>query len=466
VISDKLKINIHSQLRGLYDNTTDNFRYSLVLIAVLSFGISSARMLLSAERPPISIDAAFFQHAGWYITQGAVPYVDIWDINTPLAFEATAFLAFLSGGNMYLLHLLSMAVSVSTGVAIVYLTGTLTYEVTNDKLASLTAGLTLLTLAGFHYLASTGFRPKYPSIAFGLAALLLQFRDRPGYSGCAAAISAGFVQHSAVFAILALGLAIQRGGRKRLTNTILGMLLTTIVVVAPLVIVGAGEAMLVQTVLVPLSGSGSTGLLSIVRRLGKGMILTGFASIPIVLGVYGLFRIGTRDIRKNWWILSGGTIYGIQVFLVDFNSYPDLFFGLVFVAMGLGLLVNTLDEPKRRIIPGVLAIIVLISVVSLGGFGYVTNETVYTKSLDDSLAESDTILHNVVLSAEEYFNARDARGGQMNPDLPFDRPDLEALYWEKQKPPSCHYRLSAKEIQWIERTGGAYEKENCGQYSW
>ncbi|MUV89436.1 hypothetical protein GJ629_05605 [Halapricum sp. CBA1109] len=46
----------------------------------------------------ISMDSALFQHAGWYITQGAMPYTDIWDIKPPLIYGVTTLLALPPAG--------------------------------------------------------------------------------------------------------------------------------------------------------------------------------------------------------------------------------------------------------------------------------------------------------------------------------------------------------------------------------
>jgi hypothetical protein len=53
----------------------------------------------------ITDDSALFQHAGWYITHGATPYVDFWDLKPPLVYVGTTTLAVLTGVNMVLLHL-------------------------------------------------------------------------------------------------------------------------------------------------------------------------------------------------------------------------------------------------------------------------------------------------------------------------------------------------------------------------
>lgn len=444
----------------------DDWRRVLVVVAIASFGISILREFAAPGRPTPGTDAAFFQHAGWYITQGAVPYLHIWDIKPPMTHLTTTALATVSFGNMFVLHVLSVLLMATAGVAIVVLVGELTHRLTGDAVASLAAGLCVLTIGGFHHLAAQGFYPKYLAIALGLSGILLQYRDRPGYSGVVAALGAGYIQHAAVFSILILGLAVQRHGRDGARTTLLGMVATTAVVIAPILAWGAGEAMVVEVVLALLVGSEPSGPLELLRRLGKGLVLTGYAGIPILFGVYGLVRVGTRDLRELWWLVAGGALYGLQIFLFDFDSYPDLFFGLVFVSIGIGLLVHTLRGRKRQAIVAMLVAVVTMSVVFLGGVGVVTNETVYTQSLDDSLDSSDTVIHSTVKYVEALFGAEPMRRDSVydQADTPSDRMSVTELFWTKGIPASCHYRLSGTEILWLERTGEPYTAQTCGAW--
>lgn len=445
---------------------TENWRLSIVVVAIMSFSLSVVRKFAASGRPQPGADAAFFQHAGWYITQGAIPYIHIWDVKPPMTHFTTTGLALLSFGDMFVLHALSVLLMVTAGVLIVLFVGEIVYTLAEDRVAGLTAGISVLCLGGFHYLPASGFYPKYLAICLGLGGILLQYRARPLYSGVAAALSAGYIQHAAVFSLLIVGLTLQRHGRAGLRRTLFGMVATTAVVVAPILAVGAGEAMIVEAVIVLFTASEPTGVLSIFRRLGKGLVLTGYASIPVLLGVYGLIRTGVQRDHQAWWVVAGGGLYAIQIFFFDFDSYPDLFFGLMFVAIGVGLLVASLDGRRRRAVVAVVIVVATISVVFLGGVGIVANETVYTQSLDDSLESSDTLIHTTVKEVEAIFGARSMRRDSVytESDIPTDRPDVVELFWSKGIPPSCHYRLSTTEVVWIERTGGSYTAQTCGAY--
>jgi hypothetical protein len=442
----------------------DHWRLVVFVVATTAFTVSAVREFTAPGGPTPGSDAAFFQHAGWYMTQGAIPYVDFWDVKPPVTHFTSAGLALISFGDMYVLHVLAVLLTASAGVAVVALVAMLTHRLTDDRVASVAAAFTVLCLAGFHYNAVQGFRPKFVAIALGLGAVLLQLRGRPGYSGVLAALSAGYIQHGAVFAVLALGLAVQTGNRRTLRSTFLAMVATTVVVVTPIIALGGGEAMITETIVALTVASEPKGLLPILRRLGKGLVLTGYAGIPILLGAVGVARAGYADPSRTGWVVVGTVLYGIQIFFFDFDSYADLFFGLVFVALGVGLLVASLDRPARRTVVAVVVAIMTLSVGWLGGLGVVTNETVYTDSLQDSLETSDTLVHSAVKYVERQFGARSMRrtASASGAGFPDDRPSVVELFWSKGIPESCHYRLSATEIKWIEQTGGSYDARTCG----
>lgn len=440
------------------------WRLVIGIVAATAFAVSAVREFTAPGGPTPGADAAFFQHAGWYMTQGAVPYVDFWDVKPPMTHFTSAGLALVSFGNMHTLHVLGVLLTAGAGVATVLLIGIHTHRLTNDRIASVTAAFTILCLAGFHYNAVQGFRPKFVAIALGLGAVLLQLRGRPGYSGVLAALSAGYIQHGAVFSVLVLGLAIRTADRRAIRRTLFAMVATTVVVVTPVIVLGGGEAMLTETIVALTVASEPKGLLPILRRLGKGLVLTGYAGIPILLGVVGVARAGYADLTRTWWVVVGTTLYGLQIFFFDFDSYADLFFGLVFVALGVGLLVASLKRPARRTVVIIVVAIMTLSVVSLGGVGVVTNETVYTDSLQDSLRTSNTLLHSAVKSAERQLGARSMRrtASASGANIPGDRPTVIELFWSKGVPESCHYRLSVTEINWIELTGRSYDAQTCG----
>ncbi|MFC7047203.1 DolP-mannose mannosyltransferase [Halobacteriaceae archaeon GCM10025711] len=86
---------------------------------------------------------------------------------TPVVFEFTAILAFLTGGDPALLHSVSVLVTAAAAVSGILLVGQLTHQLTGHDTASIIAGLTMLTLPTYYILVSHGIRPKYFTLVFG-----------------------------------------------------------------------------------------------------------------------------------------------------------------------------------------------------------------------------------------------------------------------------------------------------------
>lgn len=433
----------------------------LILLSMTVFTISIVRTVTEGYPYPLDSDAALFQHAGWYIINGATPYVDIWDIKPPLTFYTTILFAYLSLRNVVLLHFFSIIFTSLMGVYIVYLVGVITYEITEDTFSSLMAGISPLTVAGFHYLPSLGFRPKYFAIAFGLLGVLFQLRNKPLLSGIFAAGGAGFIQHAIIFAISSLLIA-GKYEYKRIVRTLGGMFLITILSIFPILVFGDIKTMLVEVIVAPVSTSEPTGVFEIVRNFGKGLVYTGYSSIVIVVGILGIILGTVKQSSKYLWVSVGAIFSAIQIFILDFDSYPDLFYGLVFISIGVGIAIDESSRKPRAIAGGIVISVLLLSTLFLGGFGLVTNETVYTQSLDDSLESSDTIIHTLVTNMEDYFGAEHmrsddrARSHSVTTYTP-----IQELYWAKQVPSSCHYRLSNAEQLWMEQRSESTDTKKC-----
>ena len=116
-------------------------------------------------------DALFLEHAGWYVTQGGVPYVNMWDVKPPLSVETTAVISLLTGGNMLALHVVATLLTVALGVGITLVVFRLVADATDDEMAGLIAGLFVLAYPGFHYFAGRGFSAKFFALFFGLLAI-------------------------------------------------------------------------------------------------------------------------------------------------------------------------------------------------------------------------------------------------------------------------------------------------------
>jgi hypothetical protein len=379
--------------------------------------------------PLVNIDAATYQHAGWLITQGAIPYIDVWEIKPPLAWYTPALLALLSGSDMLLLHLLNVVVTCGVMLGVVYLVGALAFDMTDSQEAGLVAGLVMLALPGFPYLATLGFRPKYFMLLFGLISVLLQRKGQPFWSGVSAAAATGYVLQGAVFPALILFLAIRDRHADAALKSLAGMALLTIAALIPILIWGAALPMLIEVVIAPLM---STEPQSLVARLAKFVQHTKYALPLTAFGLFGLLRFGLGGRGDRLWVAIGGLAYAAQVMFLDFDSFPDLFGLHCFVSLGAGLLVAGGSVLTRRLVLAIVAPILVTSTIWLGGLGVLFEEA--------------------SPPAQEPTESVDARMGL---------PNMAYIYWNKMLPESCHFRLGTIEKQWLQTTGHPLEERRC-----
>jgi hypothetical protein len=413
-------------------------------LALLVQVLSVARALSTAP-PTTNIDAVFFEHAGWYVTQGAIPYIDIWDIKPPLAIETTTVLAVLAGGPLAL-HLSSVALTAGTAVGCSLLVGVLAHRLTGDGYAALLSGCTLLAMPAFFRLSANGFRPKYLTLFFGLGALVLALRDRPLLAGIAAAASAGYWQYGAIFAALVVGIAVQHHGWRALARPLIGMALTTAVVSLPIVLSGALVPMLVEVVYVPLTTQAAQPVL---QRLGKLLLYLAYALVPVVVGLYGL-AVERQQFRRHWWVYAGAAWGGVQI-LFDLDSAPDLYLLVTFLALGVALAVTRARPAPRRWLGMAFAAVVLVNALWVGGF--VANPVENANSTDGGAAGA---LRTVSESVDVSRPGTPRRYGISG---------VRTLYWNERTPSSCHYRLSETERDWLAKTGRPHHESRCGAFA-
>ncbi|MFB6224741.1 MAG: DolP-mannose mannosyltransferase [Haloarcula sp.] len=386
-------------------------------------------------------DAAIFQHLGWYLTQGGRLYVDAWEPKLPLSYETTGALALLSGGDMYRLHLLSVLLMIAAVCAIVALVSALVYGITGDDVASTLAGLSLFLLPGFAVRPMYGYKAKYMVVLCGLLAIYLYTRGYPALSGIAAAASVGYWQAAAIFPMIVVGLALQQRDTRALVRTVVGGLAFTATMLLPVFVFWHSfSEMLVQVILVPFANEESA---SLVTRIFAGVVHFKWASPFVLLGGYGIARVardcftGRNDIveRTEWWIPVGAGWFAYLVLFVDFETggYTDLIPGLAFVAIGVGIVVASLHERRlQQFLSAALAVVILVNVAFLGSVGPVFTAV----ETPDPVPMSDLEMNQRAQAVADIEAV----------------PDVRYIYWQKIKPPTCHYRLSLMELQWLEQT--------------
>ncbi|WP_265110928.1 DolP-mannose mannosyltransferase [Halosolutus halophilus] len=422
------------------------------IVAVLFIGGFAAYLL--TEWPTIATDPAFFQHTGWYVLEGGVPYLDVWDVNPPVPFGITAALAALSGGNMLVLHGLSVTLTVLVAGASVLLVGWVAYLVTGENAAAVAAGLTMLVVPELFVLPLLGVRAQFYALFFGTLALALALRDRPFLAGAAAALSAGSWQSGVVFAPLVVGMAYQRAGGKNALRAIAGAGVVTGIVVLVFAAAGALVPMVVQTVVAPLiAGSPYT----LAERVYSLLLVFGYGSVLLPVALYGWAHAAVRDFRGLWWVPTGGLILALQVLFVDLDGATDALLWLAFVAIGVAVAVERViarrsgptdrrDHDSIRSNPCRWAVVVLAVAGLLVLSGLVWN------------AGSPSLK----LTLESMEQEAEPEGEPL-PTTPGDAdvPSMQAIYWEQLQPETCHYRLSWNEVRWVAMTDDRLDRQQC-----
>jgi len=384
-------------------------------------------------------DAALFQHAGWYILEGATPYVDIWDLKPPLIYVVTTGLAAVAGGDMAVLHVLSVVLSVLTVGGGVVLVGVLTHRLTGDGVAAYAAGASLFVVPTMYAFPSLGIRPKYFAFLFGVGGLLLAVDDRPLASGAAAATAAGFWQLGAGIAPLVVAIGYQRGGRERAIRAVAGGFLVAVCVVAPFVAAGLAVPLVVETVLAPVY---AVERYTVAGRLLGVVLEVGLAGVAfLALGGGGWRRGLVSDRSRYWWVAVGGGAYALQVFL-EMQGAIELVFLFAFAGIGVGYVVAARDSPEHRL--RVLAVIAVL--VAANGYWAVGP----VRPVNDEVAAA-----HAAAEVPDYATL---------PDRPADAPSMRTIYWDKRRPERCHYRYGDKQRYFAATTGGDLQRTTCGEW--
>lgn len=432
------------------------------LITSLAYLSVIVRAILIAGRLPLRADSAFYQHAGWYITQGAVPYVSFWDPKPPLNFTYALLVAHLGGGEPLAVHVLHLILNGGIVVGVSILLAKLTTQLTEEPVAGAVAGVSPIILPGWIYFAVQGYRPKYLLIFFGLAGLLLAYQERYTSAAMASVLAAGFWHGGILFVALTLGVIIDRtlfdkksGLWNAVKSALLGYTLGALAVFGPILYWGTVREMIIEMVLPLVIIPGETSSLPLL--LFKGVKGFGFGSVFFLVGVYGLVRVAPSRFRSQWWVVIGATVSVLQVFILDFDNVPDLFLGLVFLSIGIGL-VAAYHHSVRRVICVGLSIIIMFNVVLSGGMGIMR---------PSMLPDGDPEDVSLVRAGESLADSVGIQHGTQEEDskrLPqeYRRSYMETIYWEQVSPPGCHYRVGGMHLRWIQVLNKSLDERTCG----
>lgn len=458
---------------------TDRWLLILVVVALSAHLVSAGRAFVPPGLPELSTDAAFLEHAGWSVTQGSVPYADFIDPKPPLVFEFLAALALVTGGHMLAYHVLVVSTTIAVSVGSLVLLGILTEEMTGNRIAALVASVVPLAYPPFHILPAQGIRVKFFTLFFGLLGVYLLRRDRPLASGAAAAVAAGFWQFGIVFPVLVLvttvGRALgvtdtaDRDSWRSAGYVVLGGGSVAVATVLPIILSGAAGPMIAEVVVANIYSSES---IRPIFRLYRGFIMLGYSSVLILPGIAGLL-LATYRRRVDTWVLVGSAWFGAQIFFLDFDGPPDLLAGVVFVAVGAGLLYDELRLRRPELLLGAVLCVLLVSVAFAGSLG------LFFPTMTDisSPVDPETPLRSALHSEIDLGGTE--RQGDSSPEtdgyvieqegavLKFESASemLQYTFWNQIVPESCDYRQQPQDHEraWRAMSGFISQQhyDNC-----
>lgn len=398
---------VRSSLESWRNHTTVTSQF--VLLSVLVQSAMAARVLFHT-RPYIDPDALLFHYSGQVFASGGLPYQDVWDIKPPVIHEIAGLIALIVGGDPYWINVVSIGLTSTAFVVTVWLIAIFVLNWTHDPRAAITAGSIPFLLPEFYLFASRGLRPKLFVIVTGLIALWLYDNDRIVLSGGVAALCAGFWQFGAFFPIAILAHAVVNRQWRNVACLAAGGSIVTAIVLLPFVITDTMGILLQQVVVAPFAVSETTTLLD---RLLKGGRLLLFTAPVVAIGAVAALG-SPLDEASPWWVAPGMAWFAVQIWFLDLDAAPDLLVGLVFVAFGIGLVVNRLPLVRQwqaLLGLGIIGVMMTSHALMTGTFA--------VGSYDPGL---QTLVHN---------------------------------YWTGEMPQGCHLRVSELERIYIKTVGRA-----------
>ncbi|MBP1953338.1 hypothetical protein J2752_000219 [Halarchaeum rubridurum] len=385
---------------------------------ILLFLVAPNFLLLG--RPRLGPDETLFAYSGYLWAETAkVPYLHLWDVKPPAIHETAALFSLLSGGNPWGIALLSALSMCLLIIGSNVLVGQLIQTHTQNPIAAYIAGTTPLVYHTYYNLAATGLRPKHFTIFFGLLSVYFYLvKDRWALGGFSAGIAAGYWQFGVIFPVIAVVIS-HTTGKNELRAVVGGGFGAALLVVVPVYISSpaAFSSMLVEVIGTPIL---VTEPLEPGVRLRKFLRFLSFALPVIGLGLFGSVLAVVK--RETTWITVGTGWFFLQVFRFDLDSTPDLLLLVIFSALGIGILIEAVDEEA---IPLYLVLGVVMT-------GFVISIITVTTPL------------NSVPPPES----------------------LEALFWDRQIADRCHIRMSGTEERFIDILRGNMTAEECRYQIW
>lgn len=364
----------------------------------------------------VNIDSAVFQHGSWYAVNGGRPYVDFWLVKPPMVYQILIPAAIVSSGNMLVLHILSVSITILLVIGTSLIIYLIIKHVTQDEDAAFWGGISLIGFHTYLFLATTGFRPKYAVAFFGLLSILLSYRDRWMMSGVSSVVALGFWQLAVIFPAITVVWSFWRSARDWSNLIFLyqsaGATIGLILVFVPTLSISGVTPIVAEVILSHLLESEPITLYDTVISFLRVGLSTRFASFILLIGSLGTLYGVLKQRQKYGLILILGAWFGLMLILIDFDAGPDIIPGYSIAAIGTGFAVHFVHPHKKRILKIAIALIVIFSLLS-------------GLTIDTSNPTKNTV---------QELNGPYSQYGDKNLRMSY-------IYWNKTKPDECNFRM-------------------------
>lgn len=334
---------IIAALQRVYDDHFFVRPYQLILVLLIFIQQLFRYMPFPASHYFYS-DPATFMYGGNLLLRGYSPYLYLWDVKPPAIYDTTALIALFAPNDvMFQYYLSSFLTSLMAAVTVLLVAG-LVYRTTRNNVAALASGFTIFAYPHFLTFPGIGIWSKYYALAFGFAAIYLLFDDHHLFAAVSGALAAGYWQFAVIFPIIVL-LDVYRTRTVQLRQPVIAMIGTTVVVTAPIILLGGGEAMVFQSVITPLQmGDQSAGLVSRIKKFRR---IVPYSWPLFYAACLTTINYVVHNRREGWWLGLGLGWAVLQIARLDFDAAPDPFMFVLFASLGLGLFIGRLDRRQQ-----------------------------------------------------------------------------------------------------------------------
>lgn len=309
-----------------------------------------------------SRDLSLYAYAGQQVLAGEPPYEGVVNRSGPLSHLGPALgglVGRVAGVEDVLAMRATFLVLSAIAIWLAYLLGR---DVLGSRLTGVATAMALLSINGFTLYASTGPREKTVLVGFLLAAALALAHRRFGWAGFFVSLATLTWQPSffpgVATAVVALSL-LPRGRRLRgLAAVALGGLLPLAACLVYYAAIGSLRLFLDCFVLIHVSYTEQPGIgtaegvwMDMVKVYGPSLLVLLVGALAILAGsVLTLRRPDRRREPTDLLVaaLGAGLVAGLLWAVRAFNGWPDLFYVLPAVCVGIGYLVREVEARSSR----------------------------------------------------------------------------------------------------------------------